>query len=116
MKSSCVNPSYQEVYVRPCIQMLHRNCLCTAVVPKHSLFSYVCPYFMHLFLEQVIETVSAVDKDEMTNRQHFTYALAPEAAHNQNFSLKDNRGKIQKYFFIFVFNSWYSLSAAFTVI
>uniref|UniRef100_A0A3B5M5K5 Cadherin domain-containing protein n=1 Tax=Xiphophorus couchianus TaxID=32473 RepID=A0A3B5M5K5_9TELE len=39
----------------------------------------------------VIETVSAVDKDEMAHRQHFTFSLAPEVAHNQNFSLKDNR-------------------------
>uniref|UniRef100_A0A8P4G457 Cadherin domain-containing protein n=1 Tax=Dicentrarchus labrax TaxID=13489 RepID=A0A8P4G457_DICLA len=40
---------------------------------------------------QVIETVSAVDKDEMAHRQHFTFSLAPEVAHNHNFSLKDNR-------------------------
>uniref|UniRef100_A0A672YJD4 Cadherin domain-containing protein n=1 Tax=Sphaeramia orbicularis TaxID=375764 RepID=A0A672YJD4_9TELE len=40
---------------------------------------------------KLIETVSAVDKDEMANRQHFTFSLAPEVAHNHNFSLKDNR-------------------------
>uniref|UniRef100_A0A3P8TBJ5 Cadherin 11, type 2, OB-cadherin (osteoblast) n=1 Tax=Amphiprion percula TaxID=161767 RepID=A0A3P8TBJ5_AMPPE len=40
---------------------------------------------------KVIETVSAVDKDERTHRQHFTFSLAPEVAHNHNFSLKDNR-------------------------
>uniref|UniRef100_A0A3B5AAY0 Cadherin 11 n=1 Tax=Stegastes partitus TaxID=144197 RepID=A0A3B5AAY0_9TELE len=40
---------------------------------------------------KVIETVSAVDKDEMAHRQHFTFSLAPEVAHNHNFSLKDNR-------------------------
>uniref|UniRef100_A0A3B4FGL7 Cadherin 11 n=1 Tax=Pundamilia nyererei TaxID=303518 RepID=A0A3B4FGL7_9CICH len=39
----------------------------------------------------VIETLSAVDKDEMAYRQHFTFNLAPEVAHNHNFSLKDNR-------------------------
>uniref|UniRef100_A0A8D0D6D4 Cadherin 11, type 2, OB-cadherin (osteoblast) n=1 Tax=Sander lucioperca TaxID=283035 RepID=A0A8D0D6D4_SANLU len=39
----------------------------------------------------VIETVSAVDKDEMAHRQHFTFSLAPEVTHNHNFSLKDNR-------------------------
>uniref|UniRef100_A0AAX7T4S1 Cadherin domain-containing protein n=1 Tax=Astatotilapia calliptera TaxID=8154 RepID=A0AAX7T4S1_ASTCA len=33
----------------------------------------------------------AVDKDEMAYRQHFTFNLAPEVAHNHNFSLKDNR-------------------------
>lgn len=26
-------------------------------------------------------------------RQHFTFSLAPEVAHNHNFSIKDNRGK-----------------------
>ncbi|XP_056147258.1 cadherin-11 isoform X2 [Lampris incognitus] len=40
---------------------------------------------------KVIETVSAVDKDEMAHRQHFSFNLAPEIAHNNNFSLKDNR-------------------------
>uniref|UniRef100_A0A8C6UJW0 Cadherin 11, type 2, OB-cadherin (osteoblast) n=1 Tax=Neogobius melanostomus TaxID=47308 RepID=A0A8C6UJW0_9GOBI len=40
---------------------------------------------------KMIETVSAVDKDEMAHRQHFTFSLAPEVAHNNNFSLKDNR-------------------------
>ncbi|XP_061692548.1 cadherin-11 isoform X2 [Syngnathoides biaculeatus] len=39
---------------------------------------------------KVIETISAVDKDEMAHRQRFTFSLAPEVAHNQNFSLKDN--------------------------
>ncbi|KAM8851758.1 cadherin-11 isoform 1-T3 [Synchiropus picturatus] len=40
---------------------------------------------------KVIETVSAVDKDEMGHRQHFTFSLTAEVAHNNNFSLKDNR-------------------------
>ncbi|XP_035275884.1 cadherin-11 [Anguilla anguilla] len=40
---------------------------------------------------KLIETVSAVDKDEMAHRQHFRFSLAPEVASNHNFSLKDNR-------------------------
>eukprot|EP00064_Thunnus_orientalis_P018370 superscaffoldBa00004213_g18469 len=40
---------------------------------------------------KVIETISAVDKDEMAHRQHFTFNLAPEVKHNHNFSIKDNR-------------------------
>ncbi|XP_047458072.1 cadherin-11 [Mugil cephalus] len=40
---------------------------------------------------KLIETVSAVDKDEMAPRQHFSFSLAPEVAHNHNFSLKDNK-------------------------
>lgn len=40
-----------------------------------------------------------MDKDEMAYRQHFTFNLAPEVAHNHNFSLKDNRGRwLLKYF------------------
>ncbi|KAJ8400442.1 hypothetical protein AAFF_G00395660 [Aldrovandia affinis] len=39
---------------------------------------------------KLIETVSAVDKDEMAHRQFFRFSIAPEAANNQNFSLKDN--------------------------
>ncbi|XP_059215274.1 cadherin-11 [Centropristis striata] len=38
-----------------------------------------------------IHTVSAVDKDEMAHRQHFTFSLTPEVTHNHNFSIKDNR-------------------------
>uniref|UniRef100_A0A4W5NEJ3 Cadherin 11, type 2, OB-cadherin (osteoblast) n=1 Tax=Hucho hucho TaxID=62062 RepID=A0A4W5NEJ3_9TELE len=40
---------------------------------------------------KLIETVSAVDKDEMAHRQYFHFSIAPEAVNNQNFSLKDNR-------------------------
>lgn len=51
---------------------------------------------------QIIETISAVDKDEMGHRQHFTFSLAPEVAHNHNFSIKDNRGKtLESYFGLF---------------
>ncbi|XP_048886698.1 cadherin-11 [Brienomyrus brachyistius] len=39
---------------------------------------------------KLIETVSAVDKDEMAYRQHFRFNLPPEAVNNHNFSLKDN--------------------------
>lgn len=42
---------------------------------------------------QLIETVSATDKDEMAHRQHFHFSLAPEVANNHSFSLKDNRGE-----------------------
>ncbi|XP_076856623.1 cadherin-11 [Brachyhypopomus gauderio] len=40
---------------------------------------------------KAIKTVSAVDKDEMSPRQHFHFSLAPKAVSNHNFSLKDNR-------------------------
>ncbi|XP_051986204.1 cadherin-11-like [Xyrauchen texanus] len=40
---------------------------------------------------KLIETVSAVDKDEMAHRQHFHFRLAPDVVNNHSFSLKDNR-------------------------
>ncbi|MBN3299418.1 CAD11 protein, partial [Amia calva] len=42
-------------------------------------------------LGKLIQTISAVDKDEMTNRQRFSFSIAQEAVNNQNFTLKDNR-------------------------
>lgn len=47
--------------------------------------------------------MSAVDKDEMAYRQHFTFNLAPEVAHNHNFSLKDNRGRWPLKYFLHPF-------------
>lgn len=43
-------------------------------------------------LLQLIQTVSAVDQDDPHNGQHFYYSLAPEAANNPNFTVRDNQG------------------------
>ncbi|XP_031235433.1 cadherin-20 isoform X3 [Mastomys coucha] len=40
---------------------------------------------------QLIQTVSAVDQDDPHNGQHFYYTLAPEAANNPNFTVRDNQ-------------------------
>ncbi|XP_063045038.1 cadherin-11 [Engraulis encrasicolus] len=40
---------------------------------------------------KLIETVSAVDKDEMAHRQYFSFALPIEVQNNHNFTLKDNK-------------------------
>ncbi|XP_030408095.1 cadherin-20 [Gopherus evgoodei] len=40
---------------------------------------------------QLIQTVSAVDQDDPQEGQHFYYSLAPEAANNPNFTLRDNQ-------------------------
>ncbi|XP_044282347.1 cadherin-20 isoform X1 [Varanus komodoensis] len=40
---------------------------------------------------QLIQTVSAVDQDDPPEGQHFYYSLAPEAANNPNFTLRDNQ-------------------------
>lgn len=41
---------------------------------------------------QLIQTVSAVDLDDPHSGQHFYYSLAPEAANNPNFTIRDNQG------------------------
>uniref|UniRef100_A0A4W3KI37 Cadherin-7-like n=1 Tax=Callorhinchus milii TaxID=7868 RepID=A0A4W3KI37_CALMI len=41
--------------------------------------------------EQLIHTISAVDKDEPPNGHHFHFALAPEAISKANFTVRDNR-------------------------
>lgn len=45
-------------------------------------------------VNQLIQTVTAVDPDEPLGGQHFYYSLAPEAANNPNFTLRDNQGRL----------------------
>ncbi|XP_076601796.1 cadherin-7-like [Chaetodon auriga] len=40
---------------------------------------------------QIIETLSAVDRDEPENGHHFLFSLSTEAAGNPNFTLRDNK-------------------------
>ncbi|CAB1349443.1 unnamed protein product, partial [Coregonus sp. 'balchen'] len=40
---------------------------------------------------QLIQTMTAVDPDDPLGGQHFYYSLAPEAANNPNFTLRDNQ-------------------------
>ncbi|XP_023254434.1 cadherin-7-like [Seriola lalandi dorsalis] len=40
---------------------------------------------------QIIETLSAVDRDEPENGHHFLFSLTTEAAGNLNFTLRDNK-------------------------
>ncbi|XP_064409607.1 cadherin-7a isoform X2 [Latimeria chalumnae] len=40
---------------------------------------------------QVIQTISAVDKDEPSSGHRFYFTLTPEAANNINFTLRDNK-------------------------
>lgn len=42
---------------------------------------------------QIIQTLSAVDRDEPENGHHFLFSLTAEAAGNLSFTLRDNRGK-----------------------
>lgn len=54
----------------------------------HYLEAYVCE---NAKAGQLIQTVAAVDPDEPPGGQHFYYSLAPEAANNPNFTLRDNQ-------------------------
>ncbi|KAF3703816.1 Cadherin-20 F-cadherin MN-cadherin Precursor [Channa argus] len=54
----------------------------------HYLEAYMCE---NAKAGQLIQTVTAVDPDEPLGGQHFYYSLAPEAANNPNFTLRDNQ-------------------------
>lgn len=76
-----------------CITESGAACKCmNKIYPHPGYYIYIAPSDPPN-VTQIIETVSAMDKDEMAHRQHFTFTLAPEVAHNHNFSLKDNRGR-----------------------
>lgn len=45
------------------------------------------------FMFQVIQTVSAMDKDDPKNGHYFLYSLLPEMVNNPNFTIKKNEGK-----------------------
>ena len=45
------------------------------------------------FMLQVIQTVSAMDKDDPQNGHYFLYSLLPEMVNNPNFTIKKNEGK-----------------------
>lgn len=42
--------------------------------------------------QQVIQTVSAVDKDDPIQGHYFNYRLVPEMLNNPNFTIKNNQG------------------------
>lgn len=52
-----------------------------------------CENLMSPFLLQVIQIVSAVDKDDPKNGHYFLYSLLPEMVNNPNFTIKKNEGK-----------------------
>ncbi|XP_054622105.1 cadherin-20-like isoform X3 [Dunckerocampus dactyliophorus] len=52
------------------------------------LEAYVCD---NAKAGQLIQAVTAVDPDEPPSGHHFSYALAPDAANNPNFTLRDNQ-------------------------
>lgn len=43
--------------------------------------------------KQVIQKISAIDKDDPPNGHQFYFSLTAEAANNHNFTLQDNKGK-----------------------
>lgn len=51
-----------------------------------------------LLFSQVIQTVSAVDKDEPLSGHRFFFSLAAPVASNLNFTLRDNKGTFRDVF------------------
>uniref|UniRef100_A0A6Q2XAY7 Cadherin domain-containing protein n=1 Tax=Esox lucius TaxID=8010 RepID=A0A6Q2XAY7_ESOLU len=49
---------------------------------------------------QVIQTVSAVDKDDPIQGHYFEYRLIPEMLNNPNFTIKNNGGKYREMYFL----------------
>lgn len=47
----------------------------------------------HRVRPQVIQKISAVDKDEPSNGHQFYFSLTTDATNNHNFSLRDNKGE-----------------------
>lgn len=45
-----------------------------------------------LLTPQIVQTLSAVDRDEPEEGQHFLFSLS-EAGQNLSFTLRDNKGK-----------------------
>lgn len=76
---------------------------------------------MSPFVLQVIQIVSAVDKDDPKNGHYFLYSLLPEMVNNPNFTIKKNEGKWNKhemcisttYFEIVLLTSNYFTSVSF---
>ena len=58
----------------------------------------VSPLLCHpisLLAMQVIQTVSAVDKDDPIQGHYFDYRLLPEMLNNPNFTIKNNQGRYE---------------------
>ncbi|KAJ8343694.1 hypothetical protein SKAU_G00310230 [Synaphobranchus kaupii] len=77
---------HQDAKVRVNIKVKDVNDNAPELATKYEVF--VCE---NVLPGKLIQTVSAVDKDEMTDTQLFSFSITPESANNQNFSLKDNR-------------------------
>uniref|UniRef100_A0A8C4Y885 Cadherin 19 n=1 Tax=Gopherus evgoodei TaxID=1825980 RepID=A0A8C4Y885_9SAUR len=60
--------------------------------PKHYEI-YVCE---NTRSGQLIQTISAVDKDDSVEGHHFYFTLAREATNNSNFTVRDNQGRKKK--------------------
>lgn len=43
---------------------------------------------------QIVQTLSAVDRDEPGNGHHFLFSLTAEASGNLSFTLRDNNSKV----------------------
>lgn len=72
---------------------------CFQPPPELSSISLFCSCIL-----QLIQTVSAVDQDDPLEGQHFYYSLAPEAANNPNFTLRDNQGNWSGHPFVLLTN------------
>lgn len=55
---------------------------------------FMCQTVKYLCIsKQIIQKISAIDKDDPPNGHQFYFSLTAEAANNHNFTLQDNKGK-----------------------
>lgn len=64
----------------------------------YTMYVYLCFFPLQTtkapcISKQVIQKISAIDKDDPPNGHQFYFSLTAEAANNHNFTLQDNKGK-----------------------
>lgn len=76
---------------------------------KNTVKSYISIRFTDIedncviiSLFQLIQTLSAVDKDDSYSGHQFSFSIAPEAASSSNFTLQDNRGEFLEGLFLLI--------------
>lgn len=81
-----------------CTQYLFRD----HISSTNSLTYLLCPCFkgeVNVFIFflcyfQLIQSISAVDRDDSAEGHHFYFSLAQEASNNSHFTVKDNQGGV----------------------
>lgn len=80
--------TFYHMTLQYCIQTMWLNILVWLILSNINLNII---WNLHCF--QVIQKISAIDKDDPPNGHQFYFSLTAEAANNHNFTLQDNKGR-----------------------